>query len=215
QQVSLSPAPVTHRLWLKSDFPSRPLCFDISGTVLLKLLHHPSRELYINGELDSVTNGGFKKIVIRVGSDQRIEVDAEGITVQQGQNVSRHVGLDPIRSGSATIIRTEKEIDIEAEDIRLIIYIHQKDGEHLLWPALRQIPSESNMDGLLVLKSVAYEISQLTPLIKVKINESEVEVTSATTTDYSLGSPRFMECFHASADHILPKPLSDFLVKQL
>lgn len=50
---------------------------------------------------------------------------------------------------SATIIRTEKEIDIEAEDIRLIIYIHQKDREHLLWPALRQIPSESNMDGLL------------------------------------------------------------------
>uniref|UniRef100_A0A3P9LPK4 Zgc:112265 n=1 Tax=Oryzias latipes TaxID=8090 RepID=A0A3P9LPK4_ORYLA len=208
-------APVTHRFWLKSDFPSRPLCFDISGTVLLKLLHHPSRGLYINGELDSVTNGGFSKIVIRVGSDQRIEVDAEGITVQQGQNVSRHVGLDPIRSGSATIIRTDKEIDIEAEDIRLIIYIHQKDGEHLLWPALRQIPSESNMDGILALKSVVYEISQQSPLIKVKINESEVEVTSATTTDYSLGSPRFMECFHASADYILPRPLSNFLVKQL
>ncbi|XP_078803051.1 inter-alpha-trypsin inhibitor heavy chain H3-like isoform X4 [Oryzias latipes] len=206
---------VTHRFWLKSDFPSRPLCFDISGTVLLKLLHHPSRELYINGELDSVTNGGFSKIVIRVGSDQRLEVDAEGITVQQGQNVSRHVGLDPIRSGSSTIIRTEKEIDIEAEDIRLIIYIHQKDREHLLWPALRQIPSESNMDGLLALKSVVYEISQQSPLIKVKINESEVEVTSATTTDYGLGSPRFMECFHASADHILPRPLSNFLVKQL
>ncbi|XP_078803057.1 inter-alpha-trypsin inhibitor heavy chain H3-like isoform X2 [Oryzias latipes] len=208
-------APVTHRFWLKSDFPSRPLCFDISGTVLLKLLHHPSRELYINGELDSVTNGGFSKIVIRLGSDQRLEVDAKGITVQLGQNVSRHVGLDPIRTGSATIIRTEKEIDIEAEDIRLIIYIHQKDREHLLWPALRQIPSESNMDGLLALKSVVYEISQQSPLIKVKINESEVEVTSATTTDYGLGSPRFMECFHASADHILPRPLSNFLVKQL
>lgn len=56
-------------------------------------------ELYINGELDSVTNGGFSKIVIRLGSDQRLEVDAKGITVQLGQNVSRHVGLDPIRTG--------------------------------------------------------------------------------------------------------------------
>lgn len=52
-------------------------------------------------------------------------------------------------SSSATIIRTDKEIDIEVEDIRLVIYIHQKDREVLLWPVFRQIPSESNTDGLL------------------------------------------------------------------
>ncbi|RVE73215.1 hypothetical protein OJAV_G00047930 [Oryzias javanicus] len=214
-EATSSPEPVTHRFWVKSDGPSRPLCFDVPGTVLLKLLYHPSRELYINGELDSVTNGGFKKIVIRVGSDQRIEVDTEGITVEHGQNVSRHVGPDPIRSGSATIIRTDKEIDIEVEDIRLVIYIHQKDREDLLWPVLRQIPSDSNTDGLLALKPVVYEISQIIPHTKVKINESEIQVTNADAIDYSLGSHRSMECFHAPADQILPRPLSHFLVNRL
>ncbi|XP_036067979.1 inter-alpha-trypsin inhibitor heavy chain H3 isoform X3 [Oryzias melastigma] len=212
---SSPPVTVKHRFWIKSDGPSRPLCFDIPGTVVLKLFHHPSRELYINGELDSVMYGGFKKIVIRVGSDQRIEVDTEWITVQKGQTVSYYRGLDPIRSGSATIIRTDKEIDIEVEDIRLVIYIHQKDREVLLWPVFRQIPSESNTDGLLVLKAAVYQISQRVPLTKVKINKSEVEVTDAHAIDYSLGSHRSMPCFHGSADQILPRPLSHFLVNQL
>ncbi|KAI3370063.1 hypothetical protein L3Q82_024852 [Scortum barcoo] len=81
-----SRSPLSHKFLLKTENQSLPLCFDISGDVRLKLLHHPNRELSVNGELDSVANGGFRKIVIHLKTDQHIEVDVNGITVQGGQN---------------------------------------------------------------------------------------------------------------------------------
>lgn len=53
----------------------------------------------MNGELDSVTNGGFKMIVIHVGHDQHVEVDTEGVTLREGQSTTRHTGLDLITAG--------------------------------------------------------------------------------------------------------------------
>lgn len=53
----------------------------------------------MNGELDSVTDGGFEKVVIHVGSDRHVEVDTEGITVRDEQSTTRHTGQDPITVG--------------------------------------------------------------------------------------------------------------------
>ncbi|KAM4740159.1 inter-alpha-trypsin inhibitor heavy chain H3-like [Anableps anableps] len=58
-----------------------------------------NRGLYINGELNPVTNGGFRKIFIQVGSDQYVEIDPEGIGVLQGQCMTRLTGRDPIQTG--------------------------------------------------------------------------------------------------------------------
>lgn len=56
-------------------------------------------ELSVNGELDSVVYGGFKKIVIHFKTDHHIDVDTKGITVRDGQTVTNHTGLDLITVG--------------------------------------------------------------------------------------------------------------------
>ncbi len=56
-------------------------------------------ELFVNGELDSVAHGGFKKIVIHFKTDQHVEVDAKRITVREGQTVTHYFGQDLITVG--------------------------------------------------------------------------------------------------------------------
>ena len=47
------------------------------------------------------------------------------------------------------MIRWDKEIDVAAGDTRMVILVQQKGGEELLWPALRQQPSDNNVEGIL------------------------------------------------------------------
>ncbi|XP_051804395.1 inter-alpha-trypsin inhibitor heavy chain H3-like isoform X3 [Acanthochromis polyacanthus] len=208
-------APLLHRFLLKSDSASPPLCFDVNGAALLKLLHHPSRELYVNGELDSVTNGGFKKIVVHFTADQHVEVTTTGVTVRVGQNVTHHTGQDPIAVGSMTVIRRDKEIDVAAADARLVILVHQKNGKELLWPVLRQKPSATNMEGILALLPAVYEEVQQASLTKLKIKDQEISATSATAVDYGVVFPLTMNCWLMSAESALQRRLDDFFVAQL
>lgn len=50
---------------------------------------------------------------------------------------------------SLTVIRRNKEVDIAVGDIRIVILIHEKDGKEFLWPVLRQMPADSNTEGIL------------------------------------------------------------------
>uniref|UniRef100_A0AAQ5Y1T5 Inter-alpha-trypsin inhibitor heavy chain H3-like n=1 Tax=Amphiprion ocellaris TaxID=80972 RepID=A0AAQ5Y1T5_AMPOC len=213
--AATTPAPLLHRFLLKTDSASPPLCFDVNGAALLKLLHHPSRELYVNGELDSVTNGGFKKIVIHFTADQHVEVTTTGVTVRLGQNVTHHTGQDPITVGSMTVIRRDKEIDVAAADARLIILVHQKNGEEFLWPVLRQKPSATNMEGILALTPAVYEEVQQASLTNLKIKDQEISATSATAVDYGVVFPLTMNCWLMSAESALQRRLDDFFVAQL
>uniref|UniRef100_A0A8C6P9T3 Inter-alpha-trypsin inhibitor heavy chain 3b, tandem duplicate 1 n=1 Tax=Nothobranchius furzeri TaxID=105023 RepID=A0A8C6P9T3_NOTFU len=140
---------VKHRFLLKENNNSPPLCFDITGSVILKLLHHPSRKLYVNGELKSETNAGFTKIVIHTGDDQHVEIQPEAVTVRGGQSTTRHTGQEAITAGSVTIFKRDKEVDVTAGDVRLVILVHEKNGNKFLWPVLRQKPSASNAEGIL------------------------------------------------------------------
>uniref|UniRef100_A0A3P8TA20 Inter-alpha-trypsin inhibitor heavy chain 3b, tandem duplicate 2 n=1 Tax=Amphiprion percula TaxID=161767 RepID=A0A3P8TA20_AMPPE len=213
--AATTPAPLLHRFLLKTDSASPPLCFDVNGAALLKLLHHPSRELYVNGELDSVTNGGFKKIVIHFTADQHVEVTTTGVTVRLGQNVTHHTGQDPITVGSMTVIRRDKEIDVAAADARLIILVHQKNGKEFLWPVLRQKPSATNMEGILALTPAVYEEVQQASLTNLKIKDQEISATSATAVDYGVVFPLTMNCWLMSAESALQRRLDDFFVAQL
>ncbi|KAK5602475.1 hypothetical protein CRENBAI_010956 [Crenichthys baileyi] len=206
---------VSHRFLLKTDNQSPPLCFDVNGVVIFKLLHYPSKELYINGELDSVTNGGFTKIVIHVSADQRVEVDTEGINLHQGQSTTHHIGQDPITAGSLTVIRRDKEIDVAVEDVRLVILVHEKDGDKFLWPALRLKPSANNTEGLLALKPAGYQEVQQQSDTKLKIKDREFSVSSSTADDYSIPHPVPIRCWLISADFALERTLNDYFVAQL
>lgn len=52
----------------------------------------------MNGELDSVVNGGFNSIFIHFQTDHHVEIDSRGVTVQ-GQTVAHHTGQDTITAG--------------------------------------------------------------------------------------------------------------------
>ncbi|XP_039653815.1 inter-alpha-trypsin inhibitor heavy chain H3-like isoform X2 [Perca fluviatilis] len=217
QVVSMvtSSVPLSHRFLLKTENLSLPLCFDVTGDVRLKLLHHPNRELSVNGELDTVTNGGFRRIVIHFKTDLYVEVDTNVITVREGQTLTRHTGQDLITAGSLTVIRRNKEIDVAAGDTRMVIYIHEKDGVEFLWPVLRQQPLDNNVTGIIALKPAVYEEVQQTPSTKLKIKDQEIDVTRSNAFDYSIVSPPTLDCWLMSAESVLQRRLDDFIVTQL
>ncbi|XP_074492246.1 inter-alpha-trypsin inhibitor heavy chain H3-like isoform X5 [Sebastes fasciatus] len=212
---SATHAPLSHRFLLKTENLSLPLCFDVTGDVRLKLLHHPNRELSVNGELDSVSYGGFKRIAIHFKTDLYVEVDTNEITVREGQTLTRHTGQDLITAGSLTVIRRDKEVDVAAGDTRMVFLIHEKEGVKFLWPVLRQQPSDNNATGILALKPAVYEEVQQTPSTKLKIEDQEVDVTRANAVDYSIVSNPTLDCWLMSAESALQRRLDDFIVTQL
>uniref|UniRef100_I3JKH3 Inter-alpha-trypsin inhibitor heavy chain H3 n=1 Tax=Oreochromis niloticus TaxID=8128 RepID=I3JKH3_ORENI len=192
-------APLLHRFLLKAENQTVPLCFDVSGHLSLKLLHHPSRELFVNGELDSVANGGFKRIFIHFKTNQHFEIDTKGVTHNdQGYSILQY-----------------SQHYIAAGDMRLVVLVHKKNSIKFLWPVLRQHPSANNTDGLLALKSAVYEEVQQVAATKLKIKNQEINVTSGNANDYSIASPLMMNCWLTSADSALQRPLADFIVPQL
>ncbi|XP_047195372.1 inter-alpha-trypsin inhibitor heavy chain H3-like [Hippoglossus stenolepis] len=208
-------APLSHRFLLKAENQSIPLCFDITGNERLKLLHSPSRELSVNGELDSVADGGFTKIVIRVKADLYIDIDVNNIIVRDGQTLTPHTGEELITAGSVTVIKRNKEVDVATGDIRIVILLHERHGEKFLWPVLRQHPSDNSIEGILALKPAVYEELQQTPSSRLKINEQEVDVDRSGAVDYSIVSRPTLGCWLVSADAALQRPLDDFIVAQL
>ncbi|XP_061584260.1 uncharacterized protein LOC133449145, partial [Cololabis saira] len=211
QCVFIIIAPISHRFLQKTESVSPPVCFDIiGGAVTIKLLRHPTRELYVDGELDSVTNGGFKYISIHAKTDLHVVVNTEGVNVRQGQSLTSHTGQDHVTAGSVTVIRRDTEIDISAEDVRMIIHIHEKDGKKLLWPVLTQRTSANNTEGVLALNPAVYDEVHDQHSTKLRIDGHEISATNSTAVDYSIASPLEMRCWLVSADVILPSPLIEF-----
>ncbi|XP_033994586.1 inter-alpha-trypsin inhibitor heavy chain H3-like isoform X3 [Trematomus bernacchii] len=209
--------PVSHRFLLKAENQSLPLCFDVTGDVRLKLLHHPTSELSVHGELDSVTNGGFRRIVIQLNADLYVDVEVNKITVREGSRITHHTGQDPITAGSWTIIRRDKEIDVAGGDTHLVILIQGKDTQSFLWPVLRQQSSDS-AEGILVvcalcpaLNPVYEEVPQI-PFTKLRIKDQEIDVTRANAADYSISPPLTLDCWLLSADSALQRRLEAFIV---
>ncbi len=48
-----------------------------------------------------------------------------------------------------TVIKRDKEIDVAAGDIRMVILIQMKGAEELLWPAIRLQPTDTSITGIL------------------------------------------------------------------
>lgn len=56
-------------------------------------------ELSMNGELDSLRYGGFKRIVIHFETNKSVDVKIDGITVKDGHDVKFYTGNDHITVG--------------------------------------------------------------------------------------------------------------------
>ncbi|XP_029946897.1 inter-alpha-trypsin inhibitor heavy chain H3-like [Salarias fasciatus] len=209
------PAPRLHRFLITTETMALSICFDVPGDPFIKLLHHPSRELFVNGELDSETTGVFQKIVIHFEADKYVEVDVKGATIRVGENTTRLTGDDVFTNDSLTVITRSKEIDIAAGDARIVIIVHEKAGREFLWPVMRQKPSATNIEGLLALKPAEYEDIKDFPVVTKKMKDQEFPVTSDIAVNYSVTPPETMICWLSPADSALERPLNDFFVAQL
>ncbi|XP_026203017.1 inter-alpha-trypsin inhibitor heavy chain H4-like isoform X2 [Anabas testudineus] len=205
---------VFHRILLKAENQSLPLCFDVPGNTYIKLFHHPSDELSVNGLLDSVANRGFKIIGIHFKNNQYIEIVTNGINVQAGQGVTRNPGQDLV-TADITVFGRDKEFDVAVGDTRMVILVHEKDGNKFLWPVLRQRPSDDRVDGILALKAAVYEEVQQSPSTKLKIRDQEIDVTRSSAVDYSISIPPTLDCWFMSAESALQRRLDDFTAAQL
>ncbi|XP_053723545.1 inter-alpha-trypsin inhibitor heavy chain H3-like isoform X2 [Synchiropus splendidus] len=207
--TTTTPDPLTHRFLLRAENQSLPLCFDVSGSFHLKLLHHHSANLFVDGELDKVKLGGFTRIVVHLRTDHYIDIDFNGMSVREDHTVTPKTE-DHFTTGRATVITRDKEIDITAGDTRLLIYRHEKDGKNFLWPVLRQTPSGDDIFGILVHKAPIYE--EISATSKLKIGHQEVDVTRSSVMDYSVPSSPTVDCLLTSPDIALQKSLGEFII---
>ncbi|XP_037345850.2 inter-alpha-trypsin inhibitor heavy chain H4-like isoform X3 [Pungitius pungitius] len=205
-------APLSHRFLQKTENLSLPLCFDVTGKVQLKLLHHPSEELFVNGQLDSVRNGGFRRITILLKTDLQVQIDTEKILVIEGQRISGLLGYISHTVGSLTLVSREKEIDVAVGDTRIVIAIHKEGGKDFLWPILRQRPLDDNVSGILALKPAVYDEVQQSPSTRLQIKGHDYDSTRASVVDHSIDPPPTYDCWLMSAESVLQRSLDDFIV---
>uniref|UniRef100_A0A3Q3FBB8 Inter-alpha-trypsin inhibitor heavy chain H3-like n=1 Tax=Labrus bergylta TaxID=56723 RepID=A0A3Q3FBB8_9LABR len=113
------------------------------------LLFSFALELFVNGELDEVLFGGFKRIAIHTAA-AHFEFDAVKTIVRDGQSTVEYRQQDEVVSrNSVTVIRRAKEIDVVSGDTHIVFLIHEKEGNFYLWPVIRQQPMDTNVTGIL------------------------------------------------------------------
>ncbi|XP_014854911.1 PREDICTED: inter-alpha-trypsin inhibitor heavy chain H3-like isoform X1 [Poecilia mexicana] len=207
------PALISHRFLFKTENQSAPVCFDLPGSYVLKLFHRPSKSIYINGALNPVTNGGFRNILIQVQSGHYIDINPEGIWALQGGSIIRITGQNPIQAGSVTVTPRGQETDVLAEDLHIVVLVHQRDGNKFLWPVLKKRPSGSDTDGILVSTPANYTVESQPSQTLLKIpGRFDSPVFSSFATDYSVASPVTVQCWFTMNLLILGKPLPFYVV---
>ncbi|KAM7006448.1 inter-alpha-trypsin inhibitor heavy chain H3-like [Tautogolabrus adspersus] len=217
EPLPIVPLPVlhVHQFLLKTENQSLPLCYSVYGVVSLKLLHHPNKELFVNGELDEVLHGGFKRIAIHTAA-AHFEFDAMKTIVRDGQATVEYLQQDAVVSrNSVTVIRRAKEIDVVSGDTRIVFLIHEKGGNFYLWPVIRQQPMDTNVTGILALKPAVYEEVQHTRSTILKIQNKEVNAARSTTVDYSIASAPRLDCWFVPSEFALQRPINEFIVTQI
>ncbi|XP_061788564.2 inter-alpha-trypsin inhibitor heavy chain H3-like isoform X26 [Nerophis lumbriciformis] len=209
--TTLSVAPGV-RFLLQAENQSLPLCFDIAGRTILRLLHLPNAGVSVNGELDE--DQGFIKIIVHFDTDNFVAVELGAVTVKYEQKLTRYTGDTALVAGSVAVFIRPTEVDITAGQTRLLILVHGKNGKDFLWPALRQQPSDDAV-GILAQKAVVYEEVHQGPYTKLKIKDQEISVSRSSAVDFGMNLPATLACWLMSPESALRAPLSDFTLKVL
>ncbi|KAL2091288.1 hypothetical protein ACEWY4_013551 [Coilia grayii] len=211
------PAAPTVRFLLAADGQAAPLCFDIPAGTSLKLLQDPGSGILINGQLSSMANKGFQKIVIHINAEKYIEFNTSKIILKDGQNTTSYMWTDKdnehIPTGdSLLLIIRENETDITIATIRVVILLHQRNGEKFLWLAIRKRPLGNASSGLIGKPPVTHEKIHAT---KLRIHGKEVDASSGSAQDYSIKAAPEVTCMLVNLNVALQGELSDFTVSQL
>lgn len=206
-------APVFQRFVRRTVNSSLPLCYDVDASISLKLLHNPNRELSMIGQLDSFSNGGFKRIVIH-NKNQHIDITLDLIRVEDGQNVTEFLWKqNTINIQRGELIQSEKKTHVIIGDTELIILLHEIMGRTFLWPVFSQV-SGDKVEGLLAVPPVVYE-RMLVASSSLTVNGKTFAVSDTFMLDYSWSSSLRTQCWLTSAENALEGRLSDFVITDL
>ncbi|XP_063071691.1 inter-alpha-trypsin inhibitor heavy chain H3-like isoform X2 [Engraulis encrasicolus] len=220
--------PSTARFLLAADGQATPLCFDIPLGKSLKLLEDPASGFRMNGELSSSGAGGFQKIVIRDIAGNGTSLYTLEFSISDIIATDHAQGHDPmstpwpgkekevtiLRPGltvdSLMVIIREGEADVTLGSTRVVILLHQQNGEKFLWPAVRTRPQGGT--GIIGKPSVVYE---KIPASKLRIHGEEVDTSRVAAQDYSIKAAPMVPCMLVSLRDALQRELSDFTVSSL
>uniref|UniRef100_M4ARP8 Inter-alpha-trypsin inhibitor heavy chain H3-like n=1 Tax=Xiphophorus maculatus TaxID=8083 RepID=M4ARP8_XIPMA len=127
-------APVSHRFLMKTVNDTYPLCFDIVGAVIVKLLHHPGTDL-----------------IRQSGPYSSSHLYFSATNCPQNPFLACFPRF--------TVNRIKKQTEVTDGDMRLVILVHEKHGRKFLWPVLRKLPSAGDTEGLLGERHFCFSLS--------------------------------------------------------
>ncbi|KAL7843749.1 hypothetical protein AOLI_G00252610 [Acnodon oligacanthus] len=218
QVVPLPPGQSVKFLVTSTGQP-KPLCYEISLATKLRLLTDPSSEFSMNGELSQSGGKGFRKIALHYKTNHHLTLSTSEIHYSDGQNPVKFVwGQQPTKyeTDSVTLILGNDELNVTMGTVHVVFLLHKEDGDVFLWPAVRHLPKNVTLQGILGKADVQYE--QLTQSrIKIKDQDQglQAEAIRSSATDYGRASAPSVDCWFVPLMYVLQGELSDFTVSQL
>ncbi|XP_062401355.1 inter-alpha-trypsin inhibitor heavy chain H3-like isoform X2 [Sardina pilchardus] len=209
------PARTPVRFLMAAEGQSLPLCFDIPAGHLVKLLQDPASGLSMNGEVASDEGQGFKKVIIHVNADVHIECEPYEITLKmKGLDIVHFLWRQHTQKTSSMILSIrDDEVEVSSGSLHIVVFRHQKDGDRLLWPTVRQRPSNTVFEGIMGKQLVTYEEHQSTS--KLRIKDEEVSASKVSTQDFSVKTAPIVSCWLVEVKFALQGELADHTVSKL
>ncbi|KAL7837072.1 hypothetical protein SRHO_G00267830 [Serrasalmus rhombeus] len=195
----------------------KPLCYEISLSTKLRLLMDRSSEFSMNGELSQYGGKGFKEIALHYKTDHLLTLSTSEIRYSDGQNHVKFVwGQQPTKyeRDSVSLILENDELNVTMGTVHVVLLLHKEDGDVFLWPAVRRLPKNITLQGILGKTDVQYEQLRESR-IKIKDQPLRAEVLRSTATDYGRTSAPSVDCWLVPLQFVLQGKLSDFTVSQL
>ncbi|XP_076125334.1 inter-alpha-trypsin inhibitor heavy chain H3-like [Alosa pseudoharengus] len=203
------------RFLMAAEGQSLPLCFDIPAGHSVKLLQDSASGLSMNGELTSREGKGFQRVIIHVDTTEHIECATDKITLtdERGTVSFLWTQTQTHKTHSMILSLRENEMEVSSGSLLIIIFLHQKDGERFLWPAVKQRPSNTALVGIMGKELVTYEENQSTS--KLRIKDEEVKASKVSAQDFSIKTAPIVACWLVEVKFALQGELSDFTVPKL
>ncbi|KAI5607126.1 inter-alpha-trypsin inhibitor heavy chain H4 isoform X9 [Silurus asotus] len=169
-------------------------------------------EFSMNGQL---SRNGFQRIVLHYKTAKLLVNHKESVYSDGGNSVRFVWGQsEPSshQSDSISIFKRSNELDVTVGDVRVVLHLHKKDGNFLLWPVVHQLPKSANIQGILGKADLEYE--EL-PGSKIKIKDLEVEASQSSAIDFRFPAAPSVDCWLVPLQSALQGELADFTVSKL
>ncbi|XP_062842870.1 inter-alpha-trypsin inhibitor heavy chain H3-like [Trichomycterus rosablanca] len=209
--VRATTLPIVRNVRFLISAQPKPICYDAPVGHKLRLLFDPLSDFSMNGEL---SENGFQSIVIHyktvtfnINPVESLYQGETSVKFIWGQQEPREHNTDGV-----SIFLRDNEIDVTMGPVRVVFLLHKRGGNAFLWPAVRQQPNNTNVQG--ILGKANLQIEELSES-KIKIKDTEAQASRSQATDYRFSSAPDVECWLVPLRFALQGELSDHTVSHL